>query len=142
MIVDQKILTSIVDLAGAGVNSLEQLVDLLIRHLLAEIRQDILDLADADKSSHVLVEDLESAAIFLRLARVAEAAGAVQDALERLKVNCAKRLALSQCRQIKGGCSSGTAASGKVLTVATHALLQVLNLSQSGILAAGSQEVA
>lgn len=32
--------TSIVDLAGAGINSLEQLIDLIVGHLLAEIRQD------------------------------------------------------------------------------------------------------
>lgn len=33
-------LTSVVNLAGAGINSLQQLIDLFIGHLLAEIRQD------------------------------------------------------------------------------------------------------
>ncbi len=80
--------TSVVDLAGAGVDSLEQLVDLILRHLLAQVRQNVLELADADKACHVLVKDLEAAAILLGLAGVAEAARAVENALEGLKVNC------------------------------------------------------
>lgn len=81
------VLTCVVDLSGARVDSLEQLVHLLIRHLLAQIRQDVLELADADEARHVLVEDLETAAVLLGLAWVAEAAGAVQHALEGLKVD-------------------------------------------------------
>lgn len=81
-------LTSVVDLSGAGVDSLEKLIDLLVRHLLAQVRQDVLELADADEPRHVLVEDLETSAVLLGLAWVAEAAWAVQHALEGLEVDC------------------------------------------------------
>lgn len=84
------ILTGVVDLARAGVDGLEQLIDLFIRHLLAEVGQDVLELADADEARHVLVEDLEATAVLLGLAGIAEATGAVQDALEALKVDCVR----------------------------------------------------
>lgn len=84
---DGKLLTSVVDLARAGVDSLEQLIDLLIGHLLAEVRQDVLELADANKARHVFVEDLEATAVFFGLARVTEAARAVQHPLEGLEVD-------------------------------------------------------
>lgn len=77
----------VVDLAGASVDSLEQLVDLLLGHLLAQVGQDVLELTDANKACHVLVEDLEAAAVLVGLAGVAEAAGAVEHALERLEVD-------------------------------------------------------
>lgn len=80
--------TCVVDLARAGVDGLEELVDLVVRHLLAEVREDVLELADADEARHVLVEDLEAAAVLLRLAGVAEAARAVQHPLEGLEVDC------------------------------------------------------
>lgn len=82
--------TSVVDLAGAGIHGLQELVDLLVGHLLAEVREDVLELANSDEARHVLVEDLEAAAVLVRLARVAEATGAVQDALESLEVDCGK----------------------------------------------------
>lgn len=77
----------VVDLAGACINSLEQLVDLLLGHFLAQVGQDVLQLADANEARHVLVEDLEAAAVLVGLAGVAEAAGTVEHALERLEVD-------------------------------------------------------
>lgn len=82
-------LTSVVDLAGAGVDCLEQLVDLIVRHLLAQICQDVLELPDSDEARHILVKDLESTAVLVRFAGVAESARPVQDLGEGLKVNCA-----------------------------------------------------
>lgn len=79
--------TGIVDLPGARVNGLQELVDLVVRHLLAQVRQDVLELTDANKARHVLVENLEPAAVLLRLARIAETAGAVENALEGLEVD-------------------------------------------------------
>lgn len=79
--------TGVVDLAGARVDNLQQLLDLFIRHLLAEVRQDVLELADANVARHVLVEDLEATAVLLRLARVTEATWPVQDAEEGLEVD-------------------------------------------------------
>lgn len=81
-------LTGVVDLARASVDGLEQLLNLVVRHLLAQIRQDILELPDADKARHILVKHLESTAVLLRLAWVAEASRAVQHALKSLKVDC------------------------------------------------------
>lgn len=80
--------TSVVDLARAGVHSLEQLVDLLLSHLLAQVGQDVLELADANKARHVFIKHLEAAAVFFGLAGIAEAAWSVQDALEGIEVNC------------------------------------------------------
>lgn len=77
----------IIDLATGRVDGLEQLVDLVIAHLLAQIGQDVAQLADADEARHVLVEDLEAAAVFFRLARVAEAAGPVEDLGEGFEID-------------------------------------------------------
>lgn len=79
--------TCVVDLPRAGVDSFEQLVYLLFCHLLTEVRKDIFQLADANKTRHVFVEHLEATAIFLRLARVAEAARPIEDALEGLEID-------------------------------------------------------
>ena len=79
--------TGIVDLAGARVDNLEQLLNLVVRHLLAEVRQDVLELADANVARHILVKDLETAAVLLRVAGVAEAAGPVQDTEKGLEVD-------------------------------------------------------
>lgn len=81
-------LTHVVQLARAGIHSLEQLVDLLVAHLLAQVREDVAELADADEAREFLVEDLEAAAVLLGLAGVAEAAGAVEDAGEVVEVDC------------------------------------------------------
>ena len=80
-------LTHVVQLTRAGVHGLEQLIDLFLRHLLAQVHENVLDLADVDAARQVLVKDLEAAAVLLGLAGVAEAAGPVEHALERLKVD-------------------------------------------------------
>lgn len=80
-------LTSVVDLTRAGVDSLEQFVHFLIGHLLAQVCQNVFELADTNKARHVLVEDLEATAVLLGLARVTKATGAVENALEALKVD-------------------------------------------------------
>lgn len=108
--------TGVVDLARASVNRLQELVNLFIRHLLAQVGEDcrchqsvnrsrssnalslstrtVTKLSHTNKPRQVLVENLESLAVFLWLAGIAEATGAVQDLLEGLKVNCQ-----SSCQQ-------------------------------------------
>lgn len=147
--------TGVVDLARAGVDSLEQLIDFFIRHLLAEVGQDVLELADADEARHILVEDLEAAAVLLGLAGIAEATGAVQDALEALEVDYVEKsvnfkrsyLACcgcswsrpSQCtRDAKLGCSISLSPA---LTFASDALLKVLDLGNGRVLAAGAEKI-
>ncbi len=78
----------VVDLPARRVDRLEQLVHLVVAHLLAQVREDVAQLADADEARHVLVEDLEAAAVLLRLARVAEAAGPVEDLGEGFEIDC------------------------------------------------------
>ena len=83
--------TSVVDLVIARVNgALEQLIDLLLAHLLAQIGQDVLDLALADEAGAVLVKHLEAAYVFFNVKGLAEAAGAVEDLGERLEVDCGR----------------------------------------------------
>jgi mannose/cellobiose epimerase-like protein (N-acyl-D-glucosamine 2-epimerase family) len=79
----------VVQLPRAGVHRLQQLIHLIITHLLAQIRQDVAELSDSDEACEVLVEDLEAAAVLLRFAGVAEAAWAVENAGEVVKVDCA-----------------------------------------------------
>lgn len=79
--------TGVVDLSAARVHSLEKLIDLLIAHLLSQVGQNVAQLSNADKSRHVLIEDLEAAAVLLWLARVAESAGAVEDLGEGLEID-------------------------------------------------------
>jgi hypothetical protein len=83
-------LTCVVDLARASINSLQQLIDLVVRHLLAQVGENILELADTNEARHVLVKDLEATAILLWLTGITEAAGTVEDALEGLEVDCSK----------------------------------------------------
>ena len=71
--------TSIVDLPRTSINSLKQLINLLIRHLLTQIRENIPQLSDTNKPGQVLIEHLESATVFLWIAGVAEAVGSVED---------------------------------------------------------------
>ena len=80
--------TGIVDLSGRRVDRLEQLIHLVVRHLLAQVRQDVLQLTDTNKARHVLIEYLETPAVFLGFAGVAEAARPVEYALEGLEVDC------------------------------------------------------
>jgi hypothetical protein len=80
--------TGIVDLSTPGVDGLEQLIHLIVRHLLAQVRQDIPQLANADETRHVLVEYLEAPAVLLGLAGIAEAAWSVEDLGEGLEIDC------------------------------------------------------
>lgn len=67
--------------------ALEQLINLLLAHLLAQVCQNVLDLTLADKARPVLVEYLEAADVFFDVKGFAEAAGAVEDLGEGLKVD-------------------------------------------------------
>ena len=73
---------SVVDLARTCIDSLQQLIHLLIAHLLPQIRQDVSQLAHSNKASQILVEDLETSAVFFWFARVTETAGSVEDLAE------------------------------------------------------------
>lgn len=81
----------VVDLPTARINRLEQLVHLVITHLLAKVREDISQLTDTDEACHVLVKDLESAAVLFGLAGISEASGAVEDFAEGVEVDCQER---------------------------------------------------
>jgi len=81
-------LTHVVQLARASIHSLEQLIDLLIAHLLAQVCQNVAELPHSDEPCELFVEYLETAAVLFGLAGVAEAAGAVEDALEVVEVDC------------------------------------------------------
>ena len=52
--------TRVVDLSRARVDRLEQLVDLLVRHLLAQLREHVPQLTGADEPVALLVEHLEA----------------------------------------------------------------------------------
>lgn len=80
-------LTHIVQLPTARVHCLQQLIYLFITHLFTQIREDVPELSHADEAREVLVEYLEAAAVLLWLAGVAEAAGAIEDFLERVEVD-------------------------------------------------------
>ena len=73
---------SIVDLSRTRINSLQQLIHLLITHLLPQIRQDVPQLPHADKAAHVLVEHLKPSAVLFWFAWIAEAAGSIEDLAE------------------------------------------------------------
>jgi hypothetical protein len=50
----------VVDLSvGPDIGHLEKLLDLAVVHALAELGEDVLDLADGDEARVLLVEDLE-----------------------------------------------------------------------------------
>jgi hypothetical protein len=83
-------LTPVVDLVVGSVDgALEQLVDLLLAHLLAQVGQDVLDLTLADESAAVLVKHLEAADVLFDIKGLAEAAGAVENLGEGVEVDCA-----------------------------------------------------
>jgi hypothetical protein len=92
-----KALTDVVQLSAACVDRLEQLVDLLIAHFLAKICENVSELSDTDEACEVLVEDLESPAVFFRLARVAEATRSVENTTKCIEVDCAETI-VSDCR--------------------------------------------
>jgi hypothetical protein len=129
-------LTHVVQLARAGVHSLEQLIDLIIAHLLAEVCKDVAELAHADKSCELFVEYLEAAAVLFGLAGVAESTRAVEDALEVVKVDCRITESVFPHRVAYAHILQG------ILTVAAHLALKVLDLCESRVLAACSEKVA
>ena len=91
-------LTPVVHLVIACINrALEKLINLLLAHLLAQICQDVLDLALADETRPVLVEDLEAADVFFDVEGFAEAAGAVEDLGEGLEIDCLHMSAYGPC---------------------------------------------
>ena len=81
--------TSVIHLVVTRVNrALEQLIHFLLAHLLAQVGQNVLDLALANEPRAILVKDLESADVLFDIERLAEAAGPVEDLGEGLKVDC------------------------------------------------------
>lgn len=92
-------------------------------------------MAHADESCELLVEYLETAAVLFRLAGVAEATGAVEHALEVVKVDyCAAESVFPLL--------SHSVAFQDILTVAAHLALKVLDLCKGRVLAACSEEIA
>ena len=77
----------IVQLPTTRIHSLQQLIHLIIAHLLSQIRQDVSELPNSNETRQILVEDLETSAVFLWFAWVAEAAGSVEDAREGVEVD-------------------------------------------------------
>ena len=131
-----RLLTGVVDLSRAGIHSLQEFVHLVIGHLLAEICENVLELTDANEACHVLVEDLETTAVLFRLTGIAEAARAVQDALEGLEVDCAATVLASSenARKMR-------AFIRLVLTVTADILLEVLDLSECWVLPASAKQI-
>jgi len=127
--------TCVVDLPGASVHGLQEFIHLLVSHLLAQVRQDVFELADSDEASHILVEHLEAAAVFIGLAGIAEATWPVENALEGLEVDCKILWLDSDARY----CCRGRMPS---LTISANVLLQVVNLRQRGVLAASAEQVS
>ena len=79
----------VIHLVIARINrALKQLVHLLLAHLLAQIRQDVLDLALADEPRAVLVKHLEAADVLFDVEGLAEAAGPVEDLAEGFEIDC------------------------------------------------------
>ena len=97
------VLTHIIQLPGTRIHRLQQLIHLLLTHLLAQIRQNIPELPDPNETREVLVEHLEAAAVLLGLAGVAEAAGPVEDAGEGVEVDCRNKSAIVCMLLVSGG---------------------------------------
>jgi hypothetical protein len=72
--------THIVDLTRTRIHRLEQLINLLIAHLLAQICQNVPQLSYTNEARHILIEHLKAATVVLRVIKIAEAAGTVEDA--------------------------------------------------------------
>lgn len=141
-------LTPVCNLAGGGVDVLEQLVHLLFRHLLAQFHEDVFHLADTNKAGAILVEDFEASAVLVDVAGIAETAGAVEDLGESVEIDCRRRSGLARrtsqswvvAESASGRCP-GMPCSGR-LTVTTSLLLEVPDLGHGRVLAAGAEEVA
>jgi hypothetical protein len=124
--------TPVVHLIVARINcALKQLIHLLLAHLLAQICQDVLDLAFADEARAVLVKHLEAANVLLDIEWFTEPAGAVEDLGEGFEVDCGELLVGATARR-----------GSRELTVCANAALQVANLSERGVLPACAQQVA
>jgi hypothetical protein len=79
----------VIHLIIARINrALKQLIHLFLAHLLAQIRQDVLDLALADEARAVLVKHLEPADVLLDVEGLAEPAGPVEDLAEGFEIDC------------------------------------------------------
>jgi hypothetical protein len=81
------VLTSIINLPTTRIHGLEQLIHLLVTHLLPQIRQNIPQLTNPNKPRHIFIKDLKAATVFLWFTRVPEAAWAVEDFGEGLEIN-------------------------------------------------------
>lgn len=71
--------TSIVYFSAGCIDGFEQLVNLVVTHFLAEVGQDISQLADAYETRHVFIKYLEASAVFFRLARIAKTAWSIEN---------------------------------------------------------------
>lgn len=72
----------VVDFATAGIDSLQELIYLFVAHLLAQIGQNIPQLAYTNETSHVFIEYLEATTIFFGFSWVSETTGSVEDFAE------------------------------------------------------------
>jgi len=72
----------IIDLSAAGVDCLQQFINLFIAHLFAQVCQDVSQLPNSDEPSHVFIKYLEAATVFFWFARVSESTGSVEDFAE------------------------------------------------------------
>jgi hypothetical protein len=79
--------TSIVDLPRAGINSLQKLIHLVIAHFLPQIRKNVSQLSNTNETRHILIEDLETTAIFFWFSRLAESTRTVEDFREGLEID-------------------------------------------------------
>ena len=102
--------TSVVDLPTARVHRLQQLIHLIITHLLSKVgqncdppsalprlqvhrsmgrrRRTVSKLPHTNEARHILVEHLKASTVFFWLARVSESARSIQDFLEGVEVDC------------------------------------------------------
>lgn len=81
-------LTGIVDHITPDIHSLQKLINLVVAKFLAQTGQHIAELSNAYVACPVFVEYLEAAHKLVGLAGGTEAAGAVEDLLEGVEVNC------------------------------------------------------
>jgi len=79
--------THIIDLTRTRIHRLEQLVNLLITHLLPQIRQNVPQLPHTNEARHIFVKHLKAATIVFGIVEIAEATRTIEDAREGVKVN-------------------------------------------------------
>nr|POF00917.1 hypothetical protein CFP56_20865 [Quercus suber] len=138
-------LTHVVQLSTAGVYSLEQLIHFLVTHLLSQIGQNVPKLTHTDETGELFVKHLEAAAIFLGLAGVAEAAGAVEDFLEGIEVDCDREVVWSASALHDLDSIWPTREwmhMTNTPTVSAHLSLEIADLCHSRVLATCAQQVA